>query len=64
MIEFLIYVIILCIVFGLVYYVVTLLPLPDPFKKVAVIAVLLVFVLILLGALLGGIPLPKWPPLK
>ena len=61
MIDFLVSLIILCIVFGLIYYIVTLLPLPDPFKTIAVIAVLLIFILILLGALIGGIDLPKWP---
>jgi hypothetical protein len=54
MIEFLIQLIILCIIFGLIYYLVTLLPLPEPFKKIATIAVLLVFILILLVSLLGG----------
>jgi hypothetical protein len=61
MIEWLIQIIILAIVFGLVYYIVTLLPLPDPFKTIATIAVLLVFVLILLFSLVGGVPLVKWP---
>jgi len=58
MIDFLIYIIILCILFGLVYYIVSLLPLPDPFKNIAIIAVLLIFLLIILGALLGHVPLP------
>lgn len=61
MIDFLIYIIVLCIIFGLIYYVVTLLPLPEPFKKIATIATLVVFVLVLLSALLGGIPLPRLP---
>lgn len=60
MIDFLVYVVILCIVFGLVYYIVTLLPLPDPFKTIVVIAVLLIFLLIILGALTGYAPLPKF----
>lgn len=63
MIAFLVQLIILCIVFGLIYYVVTLLPLPEPFKRIATIAVLLVFVIILLGALVGAIPPPRWPAL-
>jgi hypothetical protein len=60
MIDFLIYVVVLCIVFGLVYYIVTLLPLPHPFKTIAVVAVLLIFLLIILGALTGYAPLPKF----
>jgi hypothetical protein len=61
MIEWLIQIIILAIVFGLIYYVVTLLPLPDPFRTIATIAVLVVFILILLFSLMGGAPLVKWP---
>jgi hypothetical protein len=60
MIDFLIYLVVLCIVFGLVYYIVTLLPIPQPFKNVAVIAVLLIFLLVLLGALFGTVTLPKF----
>jgi hypothetical protein len=59
MIDFLIYLVVLCIVFGLVYYIVTLLPIPQPFKNVAVIAVLLVFLLVLLAALFGTVTVPK-----
>jgi hypothetical protein len=58
MINLLIFIIVMCIVFGLIYYAVTLLPLPEPFKNIAVIAVLLIFVLVLLGALFGGVPVP------
>jgi hypothetical protein len=58
MIEFLVSLIVLCIVFGLIYYLVTMLPLPDPFKRVAVIAVLLIFILILLASLTGHLRLP------
>jgi hypothetical protein len=59
MIDFLIYLVVLCIVFGLVYYIVTLLPIPQPFKNVAVIAVLLIFLLVLLAALFGSVTVPK-----
>jgi hypothetical protein len=59
MIDFLIYLVVLCIVFGLVYYIVTLLPIPQPFKNVAVIAVLLIFLLVLLAALFGTVTVPK-----
>ena len=59
--ELLIQIVILCIVFGLIYYIVTLLPLPDPFKRIAMIAVLLIFILILLYSFLGGGPVVRWP---
>ena len=61
MIELLIQIVILCIVFGLVYYIVTLLPLPDPFKRIAMIAVLIIFILILLYSFIGGGPVVRWP---
>lgn len=60
LIDFLIWVVVLCIVFGLVYYIVTLLPLPEPFKKIATIAVLVIFLLVLLSALMGGISMPRF----
>jgi hypothetical protein len=58
-IELMIYLIVLCIVFGLLYYVVTLLPLPEPFKTIAIVLVLIVFILVLLGVFFGGINLPR-----
>lgn len=60
MIELLIWVLILCVVFGLVYYIVTLLPLPDPFRTIAVIVMLLIFLLVILSSLTGYMPLPRF----
>ena len=40
---------VLIIVFGLIYYVLTLLPLPQPFKNIAVVVLVLILILILLG---------------
>lgn len=57
MIDFLIWVVVMCVVFGLLYYIVTLLPLPEPFGKIAVVAVLVIFILVLLGALTGQVPM-------
>ena len=59
MIDFLVYLVILCIVFGLIYYIVSLLPLPAPFKNVALVVIAVIFLLIILSALLGGLPLPR-----
>ena len=62
MIEVLLYLLILCIAFGLIYYIVTLLPLPEPFRRIAVIVVLVIFLIILLYALMGvGIPKLRLP---
>jgi hypothetical protein len=40
---------VLVIVFGLVYYLITLLPLPAPFKNVALIILILIAIILLLG---------------
>lgn len=46
--------IILCIVGGLIYWIVSLLPLPEPFKTIIVVCVLVIFLIILLTMFLGG----------
>lgn len=56
MIETLISLIIVCIVFGLIYYLVTLLPIPAPFKRIIDIAFILIAILLLLGYLGGYVP--------
>lgn len=59
MIDILIWIVILCIVFGLIYYILTLMPLPPPFKNIALIVLLVIFLLILLFALMGQVPMPR-----
>lgn len=49
--ELLVSLLILCLIMGLVYYVVTLMPLPEPFKTAAVIIVLVLFLIVLIGYL-------------
>ncbi len=49
---------IIVIVFGLIYMVVGMLPLPEPFKRIATVIVLVVGLLYLLGALFGGVSVP------
>lgn len=61
MIELLIWIVVLCIIFGLIYYIVTLIPLPPPFKNIAMIAILVIFLLVLLFALMGQVPMPRFP---
>ena len=53
MISLLIYVLILCLVFGVIYYVITLLPLPPPFGLIVQVILALILVLVLLDLLLG-----------
>lgn len=51
---------VMVIVFGVIYWIVTLLPLPEPFKKIAVIVVLVIFLLYMLMFLLGQAPMPAF----
>jgi hypothetical protein len=57
MITLLIWLLVLVLVFGVVLYVVQLLPLPAPFGQIALAVVALIFVLLIISMLLGGIPL-------
>jgi len=58
MIGLLVMLIVFCIVAGLIYYLLQLLPLPPPFKNVIMIAFILICILLLLGWLFGGVDLP------
>lgn len=42
------------IIIGLLYYIVTLLPLPAPFKTIALVIVCLIAIIVLLDMLGGG----------
>ena len=52
MISLLISILILLLFAGILYYIVTLLPLPAPFKNIALIILLLIVLLVLLMKLL------------
>ena len=54
MISMLVTVIVLCIVFGLLYYLVNLLPLPDPFGMILRVCVILICILVVLSLFFGG----------
>ena len=54
MISMLVTVIVLCIVFGLLYYLVNLLPLPDPFGTILRVCVILICILVVLSIFFGG----------
>jgi len=58
MLSLLITLLILCLVLGLVWYVVTLLPLPAPFKNIALAIIAVIAAIYLLSILLGAAPLP------
>jgi hypothetical protein len=48
------------IVIGLLYYCVTLLPLPEPFKRIAVVIFILIAIIWLLGFVGVWGPQPYW----
>jgi hypothetical protein len=62
MIDTLVYLLILCVIFGVIYYVLTLLPLPAPFGLIVQVILALVMVLFLLDILLGGRWVGLGPP--
>lgn len=58
MIDLLVTVIIFAIVGGLLWWLVSMLPLPEPFPMVIRVCVILICILLLLGVLFGGVQLP------
>lgn len=59
MISLLVTLIVFCIVAGLIYWLLTMLPLPDPFKTIIIVAFILILILVLLGMFFGGIDMPR-----
>lgn len=53
MITFLITLLIVIIILGLIWWVITVIPLPDPFAKIAQVVVVVIGVLIIVWMLLG-----------
>lgn len=58
MLNTLLSLIILVVALGLVWYLVKMLPLPDPFGKIIDIVFILIAIVLVLGLLFGGIALP------
>jgi heme A synthase len=57
--PFLFSLLVLVIVLGLIYWIVTLLPIPPPFKQVALVIVIVICLIYLLGILFGAVaPFP------
>jgi hypothetical protein len=54
MIDLLIQVVILCVVGGLVYYLILQLPLPPPFQLIIKVAVILILILLVLSIFYSG----------
>jgi hypothetical protein len=53
MVDLLIYLLILCVVFGLIYWVVQQLPLPEPFGRIARVVIVVIGCIALLMVLLN-----------
>jgi hypothetical protein len=60
MIELLVFLLILCLVFGIVYWIVGLIPGPQPIKNIGLAIVGIIFVIYLLSALFGAAPIPRF----
>lgn len=58
----LIQLLVMVIVAGILYWIVTLLPLPEPFKTIAIVIVILIILFWILG-MVGMIPSPYFHPL-
>ncbi len=58
MLEVLVQFVVLIIVLGLLYWVLTLLPLPEPLKQIVIMVTIIIFVLWLISVLLGYAPSP------
>jgi hypothetical protein len=57
MLSLLIWLLVLVLIFGIVVWIVQLMPIPAPFGQVALAIVGLIFVLIIVSALLGDFPI-------
>ena len=59
LIYLLIAIIVLGLIFYLLYWLIGQLPLPAPFRTVAIVILSLIAVVVLLSMLFGGIPIPR-----
>lgn len=59
MLSLLLSILILALCAGLFFWAISLLPLPAPFAQVVQVVAILIFIVILLGMLFGGINLPR-----
>ena len=56
MIEFLVHLVVVLIVLGLLYWVLTMIPLPEPLRQIATVVIVVIFALWLVSVLLGWVP--------
>jgi hypothetical protein len=60
MINLLITIIIFAIVAGLLYWLVGMLPLPEPFRTIIKVCAVLICILLVLGMFFGGVSVPHF----
>lgn len=60
MINLLLTLVILCVLGSLVWWLVTLLPLPAPMNRIVQALMVLIFILVLIGMVWGGVPIPAF----
>ena len=58
LLNLLVVLLILALVFGLVLWCISMLPLPAPFGRIAQVVVVLILIVVLLGVVFGGVSLP------
>lgn len=60
MIELLVTIVVLALVFGVLYWLVDMIPIAQPFNKIVKVGLAVVFVLVIIGMLFGGVPVLRW----
>ena len=64
MISTLISLVVLCLVLGLIYWLIMQLPIPEPFAGIIRVCVIVICILLVLGVLFGGVQLPHMVGLR
>ena len=55
MLSILVTIFVLCLIGGLIFWLFQYLPIPQPFKNIAYVVVILIFIVILISIFFGGI---------
>jgi len=62
--NFLVSLLVFAFVAGLIYWLLTMLPIPEPFKKFVLVIFIVICIIWLLGTFLGGFPMPHYGLLR
>ena len=58
--NFLISLLVFALVAGLIYWLLTMLPIPEPFKKFVLVVFIVICIIWLLGTFMGWAPMPHY----